>query len=261
MLRIAFGARRRSRAARPRGARSRGASSRGSRSSRRRWMAIPFSCFSLAEQWINSSLAGMLNGAMPLDDGDDRGGAAAARTRSRAGRRARDRVRGRRRGDVAGARATDRRRASPACCSCCSALLCYGFAANVSVPLQQEYGTLPVVLPRPAARARDDRAVRHRRDLGHSAFAWGSTRGGRRRSVRSAPAWRSSRWARCSSASAPRAASVAIYFVPDRRRDRRRRVPRRAHRRALARSAWCSSSSARCSRAGRIGGRPPCPQD
>jgi drug/metabolite transporter (DMT)-like permease len=29
------------------------------------WMAIPFSCFSLAEQWINSSLAGMLNGAMP----------------------------------------------------------------------------------------------------------------------------------------------------------------------------------------------------
>src|SRR5262245_52557105 len=30
------------------------------------WMAIPFSCFSLAEQWIDSSLAGMLNGAMPL---------------------------------------------------------------------------------------------------------------------------------------------------------------------------------------------------
>src|SRR4029453_8766160 len=30
------------------------------------WMAIPFSCFSIAEQWIDSSLAGMLNGAMPL---------------------------------------------------------------------------------------------------------------------------------------------------------------------------------------------------
>ena len=29
------------------------------------WMAIPFSCFSIAEQWIDSSLAGMLNGAMP----------------------------------------------------------------------------------------------------------------------------------------------------------------------------------------------------
>jgi drug/metabolite transporter (DMT)-like permease len=30
------------------------------------WMAIPFTCFSVAEQWISSSLAGMLNGAMPL---------------------------------------------------------------------------------------------------------------------------------------------------------------------------------------------------
>jgi drug/metabolite transporter (DMT)-like permease len=30
------------------------------------WMALPFYCFSVAEQWIDSSLAGMLNGAMPL---------------------------------------------------------------------------------------------------------------------------------------------------------------------------------------------------
>ncbi|MDQ1519069.1 MAG: hypothetical protein QOI55_142, partial [Actinomycetota bacterium] len=30
------------------------------------WMALPFFCFSVAEQWIDSSLAGMLNGAMPL---------------------------------------------------------------------------------------------------------------------------------------------------------------------------------------------------
>jgi len=30
------------------------------------WMAFPLSMFSLAEQWIDSSLAGMLNGAMPI---------------------------------------------------------------------------------------------------------------------------------------------------------------------------------------------------
>src|SRR5262245_44381781 len=30
------------------------------------WMSIPFSCFAIAEQGISSSLAGMLNGAMPL---------------------------------------------------------------------------------------------------------------------------------------------------------------------------------------------------
>lgn len=30
------------------------------------WMALPFACFAVAEQWIDSALAGMLNATMPL---------------------------------------------------------------------------------------------------------------------------------------------------------------------------------------------------
>jgi drug/metabolite transporter (DMT)-like permease len=30
------------------------------------WMAIPFTCFAIAQQWIDSSLAGMINAATPL---------------------------------------------------------------------------------------------------------------------------------------------------------------------------------------------------
>ena len=30
------------------------------------WIAIPFTLFPIAQQWIDSSLAGILNGAMPL---------------------------------------------------------------------------------------------------------------------------------------------------------------------------------------------------
>jgi drug/metabolite transporter (DMT)-like permease len=30
------------------------------------WMSLPFACFSIAEQWIDSALAGMLNAVMPL---------------------------------------------------------------------------------------------------------------------------------------------------------------------------------------------------
>jgi drug/metabolite transporter (DMT)-like permease len=108
------------------------------------WMAIPFSCFSLAEQWISSSLAGMLNGAMPLMT------AAIASVLLR-------RVPGpvQLAGLVVGFAgvvavmwpALDGGSSSSATgvLLVLLALLCYGLAANVSVPLQQEYGTLAVI--------------------------------------------------------------------------------------------------------------------
>ena len=138
------------------------------------------------------------------------------------------------------------------------AVTCYGFAANVSVPLQQEYGPLPVVF-RSQLLALAMTAPFGIFGLGRSHFAWNSTAavaalgalgtgvafiamgtllGARRRG-----AWRGRRLLRA-----------------DRRRHRRCRVPRRARRRARRSPAWRSSSSARCSRAGRIGARPPCLQ-
>jgi drug/metabolite transporter (DMT)-like permease len=108
------------------------------------WMAVPFYCFSVAEQRIDSSLAGMLNGAMPL-------ATALVSTlllRRAPGSRqlagllvgfagvvlvmlpALDHGRGGTAGGVA---------------LVLVAVTCYGIAANVSVPLQQRYGALPVI--------------------------------------------------------------------------------------------------------------------
>jgi drug/metabolite transporter (DMT)-like permease len=56
---------------------------------------------------------------------------------------------------------------------CLLALLCYGFAANVSVPLQQQYGTLPVIF-RAQLLALLMTAPFGIVGVGHSSFAWGS---------------------------------------------------------------------------------------
>jgi len=103
------------------------------------WMAIPFMCFSVAEQWINSSLAGMLNGAMPLFT------AAIAATLLR-------RLPGRVQllGLLIGFigvvlvmwPALDDGSSSSltGIGLVLLAVACYGFSTNISVPLQQEYG-------------------------------------------------------------------------------------------------------------------------
>jgi drug/metabolite transporter (DMT)-like permease len=107
------------------------------------WMAIPFSCFSIAEQWISSSLAGMLNGAMPLF---------AALVATAMLRRAPSRL------QIAGLvvgfggvvlvmwPALDDGGSSSisGVLLVLVAVFCYGLATNVSVPLQQKYGSLAV---------------------------------------------------------------------------------------------------------------------
>ena len=109
------------------------------------WMAVPFACFAVAEQWISSSLAGMLNSAVPL---------AAALVASVLLRR------------LPAARQTaglligfvgvlammwptldaGRRSSASGAGLVLLAVGCYGIATNVTVPLQQEYGALPVLL-------------------------------------------------------------------------------------------------------------------
>ncbi|MET1001303.1 MAG: DMT family transporter [Acidimicrobiia bacterium] len=108
------------------------------------WMIIPFSCFSLAEQWIDSSLAGMLNGAMPLFTA----AIATVMLRQLPGR---VQLIGLGIG-FAGVLAVMWPALADGSSSSTSGVLlvllavfCYGLAANVSVPLQQTYGTLPVV--------------------------------------------------------------------------------------------------------------------
>ena len=108
------------------------------------WMAIPFSCFSLAEQWIDSSLAGMLNGAMPLIT------AAVAAVLLRR-MPARIQILGLLIG-FGGVVAVMWPALNEGSSSSTTGVLlvllavtCYGFAMNVAVPLQQQYGTLPII--------------------------------------------------------------------------------------------------------------------
>ena len=108
------------------------------------WMAIPFSCFSIAEQWIDSSLAGMLNGAMPL---------MTAVVATLLVRRAppRHQLVGLAVGFVGVILVMLPALDDGSSSSVTGVLLvllaisCYGFAINVSVPLQQEYGPLPII--------------------------------------------------------------------------------------------------------------------
>lgn len=108
------------------------------------WMAVPLLLFPIAQQWINSSLAGMLNGAMPLF---------AAITATILLRRAPRPVQivglvvG-----FTGVAAISWPAVQGASVTALGALLViiatvlYGIAANMAVPLQQKYGALPVVL-------------------------------------------------------------------------------------------------------------------
>lgn len=108
------------------------------------WVGVPLLLFPLAQQWIDSSVAGMLNGAVPL--------AAAAWSVLLLGR-----LPGRVQlaGLVIGfagivAISYPEMRGSSATALGASlivaAVVLYGLAANIAVPLQQRYGALPVLL-------------------------------------------------------------------------------------------------------------------
>jgi drug/metabolite transporter (DMT)-like permease len=108
------------------------------------WMVIPLLLFPVAQQWIDSSVAGMLNGAVPLF------GAAWAVLLLR-----RPLARAQTLGllvgfagvlaiswqELEGSRAT-----TLGVVLVVVAVTCYGLAVNLAVPLQQRYGSLPVLL-------------------------------------------------------------------------------------------------------------------
>jgi drug/metabolite transporter (DMT)-like permease len=107
------------------------------------WMAIPFSLFPIAQQWISSATAGMLNGAMPIFSAT----VAALLLRRLPGRhQAVGLVIGfvgvaaisLASGDTGGS-------ATLGIVLILVALACYGLSVNLAVPLQQRYGSLPVL--------------------------------------------------------------------------------------------------------------------
>lgn len=108
------------------------------------WIGVPLSLFPIAQQWIDSSVAGMLNGAMPL---------ATAAWSIALLRRLPGRFQAI--GLLVGftgivAISWEQVRGSSASLQgtmlVLLAITLYGLAANVAVPLQQRYGALPVLL-------------------------------------------------------------------------------------------------------------------
>ena len=106
------------------------------------WMALPLTLFPVAEQWVSSSLAGMLNGGVPIVSAT----VAAVLLRRRPGR---VHSIGLLVGFVGivlvgvpslGAGASEGR----GVLLIGIAILCYGVASNVSIPLSQKYGSVVV---------------------------------------------------------------------------------------------------------------------
>jgi drug/metabolite transporter (DMT)-like permease len=107
------------------------------------WMAFPMSMFPLAEQWIDSSVTGMLNGALPLFSA----AIAVVLLHRRPGRSQLV-------GLVIGFGGVvlvslPSLRGTPGTAFGATlvvvAMLSYGLATNLVVPLQQKYGSLPVI--------------------------------------------------------------------------------------------------------------------
>ncbi len=108
------------------------------------WMAFPMYLFPVAQQWISSSLAGMINGAVPLFAAAI--AAVLLRTRPR-----RIQVIGLLVGfagvvlvSARGGATTENGYVGVALLLV--AVICYGLGVNLAVPLQQRYGALPVLL-------------------------------------------------------------------------------------------------------------------
>jgi drug/metabolite transporter (DMT)-like permease len=108
------------------------------------WMSLPLLLFPIAQQWIDSSLAGMINGAMPLF-------AAAFYALLLRHPPGRLQILGLLIGfiGVVVILVPETGGASASWVGAGLVLLataCYGLAANLAVPLQQRYGSLPVIL-------------------------------------------------------------------------------------------------------------------
>ncbi len=134
------------------------------------WVAIPFTLFPLAQQHINSAVAGMLNGAMPLFAGTL---AALMLRRLPRGSHLAGLVIGFA-GVVAISLPTIGEGSSEALgvVLVLVATLCYGFAVNIATPIQQRYGSMPL-MARTLALAAVWTAPFALVDLGASGFAWG----------------------------------------------------------------------------------------
>lgn len=135
------------------------------------WIALPLSFFPIAQQWINSAVAGMLNGAMPIFT------AVVATVLLRE-------LPGRRQGiglvigfggiaAISLPSAGDGGTAAIGVGLVLAATICYAFSTNIVAPLQQKYGSLPVL-----ARVQWVAAVLVAPygllGLGQSEFAWSS---------------------------------------------------------------------------------------
>ena len=108
------------------------------------WMAAPLLLFPIGQQWIDSSLAGMLNGAVPIFAAVT---AAILLRRLPASRQLIGIAVGFL--GVVGVLWPATRDADATALGASLvllAVLCYGVAVNIAVPLQQRYGALPVLL-------------------------------------------------------------------------------------------------------------------
>jgi drug/metabolite transporter (DMT)-like permease len=107
------------------------------------WMALPMTIFPIAEQWISSSITGMLNGALPLFAA----AVAAIMLRRPPGRRQQAGILVGFVGVVAISLPSMQggSRTALGASLVVVAMISYGIATNVVVPLQQRYGALPVI--------------------------------------------------------------------------------------------------------------------
>lgn len=107
------------------------------------WIAFPMTMFPLAEQWISSSVTGMLNGSMPLFSA----AVAGLLLRRLPGRNQLVGLGVGMAGVVAISLPSMQggSRTALGAALVLLAMLSYGFATNLVVPLQQRYGTVPVI--------------------------------------------------------------------------------------------------------------------
>jgi drug/metabolite transporter (DMT)-like permease len=107
------------------------------------WMALPMTMFPIAEQWISSSITGMLNGSLPLFAA----AVAAIMLRRLPGQRQQAGILVGFLGVIAISLPSLQDDASTALGAALVvlAIASYGVATNLVVPLQQRYGALPVI--------------------------------------------------------------------------------------------------------------------
>ena len=108
------------------------------------WMAIPLSLFPIAEQWISSSLAGLLNGGMPIAVAVIAAIIHRTRPNRRQGLGLAIGVVGM--ALISGPSFSGTRQEAIGAGLIIVAVCCYGIATNIAGPLQQKYGGPTVML-------------------------------------------------------------------------------------------------------------------